>query len=174
MNDIMWDPNTTVGNHVVTLPTPETLRRLEDILMSSPLEINPFETFHVTLYVAPDLMMQEFAIRPSEQYLGQVINFYPWYDSFDHSSKLVAFLDSPQMVLRNIELSGGTSRYSYQPHLTFVSKMPPLSMSIKPFIVSVADTLVLNEGPFTFQGEYVLDSSGYQVSNPGIEAIRGQ
>ena len=138
------------------------------------MDMDPFDSFHVTLFVTPDKHIEEFPLSDIV-YPAQVIKFGGWYDAVAGHSKLVAFLDSPMMVQRFnglAQILGTAPGYQYQPHMTVMHHLPPLSSSIKSFIASVANTLVSKEEiPFMFQGELCLNSEQMHISTPDPDDI---
>ena len=136
---------------VVTTPTERTIDRLNDILSSAPLSI-PLSDLYVLLWsgpVAPSSLKS-----PGGPYSAKFTEFKTSYGTLQDHPELAGVLDSPEMRARATELG---SPLDFPLRLIFLNHPPPLSRTIRTFLVSVADTLVSKEfEPFTFNQDILL------------------
>lgn len=150
---------------LITLPTEGTLKRIKDILAQPPLKLDPLETLHVTVARAySNDMVAEFV--EAEKQIGSDQVFAFKFDNLDYvyddvlnTSKILAAITCPGLAHYHAQLSRQSKPLTVQ----FLHSAPPLSRSIKSFVVSVADTLVMKEElPFTLRGMYLMAEADYQ------------
>lgn len=135
---------------VVSVPTERTIKRLNDIFMSSPFSID-FTQLYIPLWigeVAPRNYVQRGPY--SSKFSAFRTNMSPSHDSLE----LVGFLTDEKLKQRSIELG---SPEDFDIRLIFLNHAPPSSRTTRSFVVSISDTLVTRESePFTFTTELLL------------------
>lgn len=164
MSDFDYKPGVTCLFRLITLPTVETVSRLKNIMSQPPIKFDPFQTHHVTV-----------ARAYSEEGFSTLRNWHhdlysSWHDvpfqfeSFDYrfdeergGSKIEGNVacNAIEMLRQKLQMTGYPAVYQ------FLHQSPPLSRAIKAFVISVADTLVMKEGTFTFDGLYLISEEDY-------------
>lgn len=137
---------------VVVLPTQETQDRLNNMFMSSPIEFD-LKLLHIEIARFPCAETRKHPpLNRSAFYYARVIGVEPIYDPVTDHSKLVAKLACPELVVR----ARAFSNNNLQPVMVLKHLMPNITRVVKSFTVSISDTLVSKEGPFSFTSESYL------------------
>lgn len=164
MSDFDFKPEGTTLYRLLTLPSVETVARLRDIFSQPPIKFDPFQTHHVTIarayteHSVETLRHCHTALRPS--WMKVEFQFETFDYQFDEQTK--ASRIESNVACNAIELVRKTMHMrGYPPVYQFLHQCPPLSRAIKAFVISVADTLVLKEGSFTFDGLYLVSEKDY-------------
>lgn len=151
---------------LVSLPSPNTVRRLKEALSQPPLRLDPFDTLHLTVCRAyndqqvMDITDLSSNYSAEEQFPFRFKSFDYVYDDILGTSKILGEVVCPG--LEAIRLAYGTPT-SYPLTIQFLHSSPPLSRAIKSFVVSIADTLVLKEQDyFVAQGLFLVNETEYQ------------
>lgn len=164
MSDFDYKPGGDCLFRLITMPTVTTVFRLKEILSQSPIKFDPFPTHHVTIARSyseqgRDTLSQ---IHANLHDNWQDIKFQ--FESFDYrfdeergGSKIEGNVacNAIEMLRQKLQMTG------YPPVYQFLHQSPPLSKAIKAFVISVADTLVMKEGNFTFDGLYLISEEDY-------------
>lgn len=135
---------------LVTVPSPETIERLQQIFTSAPISIDWTALLVPLAYLPSDVMVEP---DNSLRY-GSFKDFSVQYDAFRQTAELVGVLDSPEMQKRSIDCG---MDFDFRLKMVFLPYAPAQSLPIRRFIISVSDTLVAKEQvPFSFKNEFVL------------------
>ena len=161
------------GNHVVVVPTEDTLSMLKEFLLSAPLLLDAMESLHVTLFYSKlEKIMQ---LDPTHVYRATPVMIKPWYDTGVQHSKLSIFLESQEITDRHYQLESqygtSTNTPSFNPHLTLSHNFPGMSSANKSFYTSLADALILNSYVLEFHNEMALSSIATHVSMPDNSVV---
>lgn len=135
---------------LVTVPTAETKARLRAIFLSAPLSID-LDQLYVPLAVVQDTPVGGFI--SGQVFTAKFIAYKVMFDEQRNRAELVGLLDSESMRARSVAM-GMVPEYELK--CIFLEHAPAQSMAIRNFNVSVADTLVMKEGPFTFEKEFLV------------------
>lgn len=159
-------------NQLITFPTPETTREIQDIMGACPFDYTPADMWYVTLFIATESL--DITIRnPEAMYEATPLSAELWYDEMTHQTNLVIAFESNSMMLRHSQIkSAYKSAYThdnYVPHITLVNGFPPLSPANKTFIRSITLSLRSTPQKFAFVGEELVDSEGYVPNDEGMK-----
>ncbi len=167
----------SVRDHVVTTPTQETQRTIQDYLSSAPFDTAPPEQWHVTVNVLKS-SIDEGQINPQAKFLAVPQTAKLWHDDATGRLSLVIVLESEDLRKRYSELSAqfGSQYEVYVPHLTVIYGFSSLTRANKSFLSSLASSMNRvgqSEGPFQFEGELLVDSHGYAPNAEGQKYYAG-
>lgn len=122
--------------------------------MSSPIEFD-LKLLHIELARFPlGSTFTKVALNKSTVYFAKVQSVDAIYSPVTGHSKLVASLICPELVSRARDFGVA----NLQPVMVLKHLMPNITRTVKAFTVSISDTLVSKEGPFTFTSESFLST----------------
>ncbi len=165
MSNFDYDPRRETLYRLLTLPSVETVKRIRDIMSQPPIKFDPFQTHHVTIARAYSEQSVQILNGIHEDLQAAWLKVQFQFESFDYRydeqegvSKIESNVacNAIELVRQNLFMTG------YPPVYQFLHQAPPLSKAIKAFVISVADTLVMKEHPFTFSGLYCVSEAEYQ------------
>ncbi len=164
MSNFDYRPGIRPTSRLITLPSVDTVRRLQEIMSQPPLKLDPFQTHHVTVARSYSSEDDQVLLRTWNTYKESWHSSEFSFESFDYryyeheaTSKIEGNVASPvvEMARSHLRMTG------YPPVYQFLHHAPPLSKAVRSFVVSVADTLVMKEHPFTFEGLYLVSEDDY-------------
>ena len=156
--------NLVKNNHVAVKPTPEAMAILAPYLSQGPFTMTREDVLHVTT-VYSRVPLRGF--EPSTQeFKATIQSCQVWYDPYMGIKDLVIVLQSPELEVRQRELSekyGSESVYeSYLPHLTLAYDIPDTNPKYRWFINEMMEVFStrLKGTVLKFNQEYLESSSG--------------
>jgi hypothetical protein len=164
--------NLAVDDHVITVPTVETINTIRDYISTAPFDIETDEKWHVTICVT-DRTIDQNDLLPQARYTAKPRTADLWHDTNLGRTNLVVVLESNDLAARHSALQQkyGSKFKTYVPHMTLVYGFPSMSMSTKSFVNSFRESMYrigLSE-LFHFTGEALVDSHGYAPNVEGQE-----
>jgi hypothetical protein len=139
---------------LVVTPTEETLQRLRNVMLSAPFELD-WKSMLVEVASAPDAPTWETsdtAVYPDVK----VYQVHPKLVIHPVTQQplrtLVALCTSPTLVYRAGQLGNNVDHFEW-----VLSTSLQESRSVRSFVASMATTLVVHEGPFSFTNEMTID-----------------
>lgn len=144
-------------NHLVLLPTHESLDMLRDLFGASPVTVNwDAVAVEIGTSVAP------IEINENASYRALTGAMDVWYDSANGlSNLLLTLIPSPEMAERHAQVGDAWSRPLFFPFLN-LSTDPVLRRNRRAFINSVSTRLVDLPLMLTFHGEMVITDNATQ------------
>lgn len=165
MSNFDYFPQRETLYRLLTLPSVETVTRLRDIMSQPPIKFDPFQTHHVTIARAYSEQSVQVLNGLYEDLHPAWTNVQFQFETFGYrvnelgdGSKIESNVacNAIELIRQNLFMTG------HPPVYQFLHHSPPLSKAVKAFVISVADTLVLKEHPFTFSGLYLVSEAEYQ------------
>jgi len=165
MSDFDYKQGINCLFRLVTLPSVDTVTRLKAIFSQPPIKFDPFQTHHVTVARAYSEQGAQVLRGLHEDLESSWKNVQFQFESFGYrfdeqraSSKIEANVacNAIELTRQNLFMTG------HPPVYQFLHQSPPLSRALKAFVISVADTLIMKEYDFTFEGLYLVSEEDYQ------------
>lgn len=146
----------TTYNRLFVVPTADTMSYLSSVMSGCPIDLD-LSQFRLEVITTEDAL----EIEPDRVYSSQAVNVNVYYDAALQRSSLICTLSSSDLHERCIELNReGVARPAgfppfFIPHFTIRPDMPPMSVNIRRWRVSIANALCQSERVLSWTGEYV-------------------